>query len=40
ILMLIVRTVSSIIFFLLTKNICDQLHRSGVLNAYGIHEGK
>ncbi|MCC9713175.1 ABC transporter permease, partial [Streptococcus agalactiae] len=21
-------------------NICDQLHRSGVLNAYGIHEGK
>ncbi|MCC9694221.1 ABC transporter permease, partial [Streptococcus agalactiae] len=23
-----------------TKNICDQLHRSGVLNAYGIHEGK
>ncbi|MCC9811921.1 ABC transporter permease, partial [Streptococcus agalactiae] len=22
------------------KNICDQLHRSGVLNAYGIHEGK
>ncbi|MCC9947743.1 ABC transporter permease, partial [Streptococcus agalactiae] len=25
---------------LLTKNICDQLHRSGVLNAYGIHEGK
>ncbi|MCC9855914.1 ABC transporter permease, partial [Streptococcus agalactiae] len=24
----------------LTKNICDQLHRSGVLNAYGIHEGK
>ncbi|EPV44201.1 ABC transporter permease, partial [Streptococcus agalactiae GB00897] len=40
ILMLIVRTVSSIIFFLLTKNICDQLHRSGVLNAYGIHERK
>lgn len=40
VLMLIVRTVSSIIFFLLTKNICDQLHRSGVLNAYGIHEGK
>ncbi|MCC9700769.1 ABC transporter permease, partial [Streptococcus agalactiae] len=26
--------------FLLTKNICDQLHRSGVLNAYGIHERK
>ncbi|MCC9724921.1 ABC transporter permease, partial [Streptococcus agalactiae] len=25
---------------LLTKNICDQLHRSGVLNAYGIHERK
>ncbi|MCC9830100.1 ABC transporter permease, partial [Streptococcus agalactiae] len=24
----------------LTKNICDQLHRSGVLNAYGIHERK
>ncbi|MCC9726578.1 ABC transporter permease, partial [Streptococcus agalactiae] len=23
-----------------TKNICDQLHRSGVLNAYGIHERK
>ncbi|MCC9831662.1 ABC transporter permease, partial [Streptococcus agalactiae] len=22
------------------KNICDQLHRSGVLNAYGIHERK
>ncbi|MCC9682932.1 ABC transporter permease, partial [Streptococcus agalactiae] len=21
-------------------NICDQLHRSGVLNAYGIHERK
>ncbi|MCU9533075.1 ECF transporter S component [Streptococcus sp. CSL10205-OR2] len=36
--MITVRTLSSIVFFLVTKGICDQLKNSGVLNSYAISQ--
>ncbi|GDZ90387.1 ECF transporter S component [Streptococcus dysgalactiae] len=38
ILNLTVRTLSSVVFFVLTKGICDKLHKAGVLHSYRINQ--